>query len=284
MDTKFSTWKISKKNERMENESNSMLFSQKDVKKLFFIIGVGRSGTSLLQEIMNTFDGFCNEIESRILPKRISCYSAVIKHNDFSDLEYFSLKNWTRTYFIEKTPNSILCLPQLYEKFSHANYLFLERHPLKILLSQMNFHPPGSSNQKFREKWLEQGNVSKEDLELNFEHFKAKQLLKWIKAQVKSKQKFQNKITIRYENMVKNLESQLIIMKKTFKITPNINLAKQILSRPSKGSKHNSYMITSLTDQEAILLTKEACRLWNYDYDCVMNPLDFSTCEPIIKS
>ena len=60
----------------------------------------------------------------------------------------------------------------------------------------MNLHPPGERDKELRMKWLKQGNISNEDLQLNFEQFKAKQLLKWVKAQVTNKTKFHNKIII----------------------------------------------------------------------------------------
>ena len=90
--------------------------------KLFFIIGIGRSGTTILQEVMNTFKGFCNLYESRVGPDRISCYSYILKNNDFSYLEKYIKNNWTDEYFVEKTPNSILCLPQLFKRYPKANY------------------------------------------------------------------------------------------------------------------------------------------------------------------
>jgi len=237
-----------------------------DQSKLYIIIGIGRSGTSLLQAIMNTFEGFCNKQESRIGPERLSCYSYVIKFNDFSYLENFIKKNWTDKYFVEKTPNSILCLPQLYERFPNANYLFLERNPLKIILSQMNFQPPGERYEKVKELWLKQGNISQEDLKLNFEQLRAKEILKRVKIQIENKSKFQNNITIKYENLLKDLEYHLELIKKTFNISPNINLAKQVLLIPSKSSKNNVYKFTSLSDEEAITMTKESCKLWGYDY------------------
>jgi len=109
-------------------------------RKLFFIMGLGRSGTTLLQEIMNTFSSFCNLRESVIgvFPNGLSCWSHVRKKGDFSYLEKFIKDNWTDEFFVEKAPGSILCLPQLLEKYSLANYIFLERHPLKIILSALN--------------------------------------------------------------------------------------------------------------------------------------------------
>jgi len=234
--------------------------------KLFFIIGIGRSGTTLLQSIMNTFDGFCNNDEARITPSGISCYAYVIKENDFSFLENFIKTNWTKEFFVEKTPNSILCLPQLHKIYPDANYLFLERHPLKILLSQMNLYPPGERDEKLRKLWLIQGNVTNDDLKLNYEQFKAKHLLKCVQAQVKNKPRFTNQITIRHENFVRHLEDNIVSIKTAFKISPNIDMAKKVLSTPSQSSKNNRYDINELKDEKTIELTKQACALWNYEY------------------
>ena len=234
--------------------------------KLFFIIGIGRSGTTILQEVMNTFKGFCNLYESRVGPDRISCYSYILKNNDFSYLEKYIKNNWTDEYFVEKTPNSILCLPQLFKRYPKANYLFLERHPLKILLSQMNLHPPGEKDRLHRQKWLKQGNIGKEDLYLNYEQYKAKQNLKWVKAQVASKELFPNQVTIKYEGFIKEIDSYLRLMEKKFNIIPNFIKAKQVLARQSSSSKKNVYKIQSLSDNQAIKMIMEACSLWNYNY------------------
>ena len=61
-----------------------------DQTKLFFIIAPDRSGTSLIQEIMNTFENFCNKEESRINgDSSPSCWEYVIRLNDFTYLEKF---------------------------------------------------------------------------------------------------------------------------------------------------------------------------------------------------
>ena len=111
-----------------------------DQKKLFFIIAPDRSGTSLTQLLMNTFKGFCNTEESRISgPDSPSCWEYVIKLNDFSYLEKFINEKWTSEFFVEKSPPSINCMPQISEKFPDANFIFLKRNPLKIILSQLNY-------------------------------------------------------------------------------------------------------------------------------------------------
>ena len=109
--------------------------------KLFFIIAPPRSGTSLLQSLMNTFSGFCNTEESRIAGDNSpSCWEYVIREGDFSKLENFIQRNWTKEFFAEKSPPSINCLPETREKFPDANYIFLERNPEKIFKSILNLN------------------------------------------------------------------------------------------------------------------------------------------------
>jgi len=244
-----------------------MNFSGINQEKLFFIIGHGRSGTSLLQSIMNTFNGFCNDIEARIMPEEISCYKWVKKNGDFSFLENFIRKNWTKEFFVEKTPNSIFSLSQLHHQYPKANYLFLERNPLKIMLSRMNYAPPPKSFEEQKKIRLLQENLTGDDLNLNQEQWLTKLILTEIKVQVKHKPKFKNQITIRYENFINHLEDHILSIQNKFKISSDIDLAKQILSKPSKSSKNNRYNIKKLTDETAIEWIKEACILWNYEFD-----------------
>jgi len=256
-----------------ENKAKPKLLLEQS--KMFFIVGLGRSGTTLLQEIMNTFRGFCNLAEARIDPGEtnltlqwpMSCYAFIRKFNDFSYLEKFIKKNWTNEYFVEKTPNSILSLTQLSEKYPDANYIFLERNPIKILLSWMNYQPPGEWDDKKRQYDLEAGNIEKDELLLNYEQHRAKQVLKMVKEQVFKKPFFRNQITIRYEDLIKNLDSHLKLMGKKFDIQPDLKEAQKILSRPSPSSKNNKYDIKSISDPIAINMIKEACSLWNYEYN-----------------
>jgi len=89
--------------------------------KLFFIIAPDRSGTTLIQEIMNTFSNFCNYSESRIAgPDSPSCWEFVLKHNDFSYLENFIKDNWTSEFFVEKSPPSIHCIPQISNQYLNS--------------------------------------------------------------------------------------------------------------------------------------------------------------------
>jgi len=109
--------------------------------KLFFIIAPDRSGTTMLQEIMNSFSNFCNYSQSRISgPDSPSCWEFVQKHSDFSYLENFIKDNWTSEFFVEKSPPSINCIPQISNRYPNANFILLKRDPQKIVLSQLNLH------------------------------------------------------------------------------------------------------------------------------------------------
>ena len=237
-----------------------------DQSRLFFIIALGRSGSTLLQELMNTFHGFCNNTEARIGPDKMSCYTYVDRHNDFTYLEQFIRDNWTKKYFVEKTPGSANCLPQLHERYPDANYIFLERHPLKVVLSQMNFYPPGEKDKTEVDRRIRLGVMGEKELKkYNYERFKARMLLKEVKNQQAHKHLFKNQVTVRYEELISKPEEQLAMIANYFNIMPSIEWAKQILARPSHSSKKNQYEITSLTDWKAIKMLKEACELWNYD-------------------
>jgi hypothetical protein len=241
------------------------LLTQTEQSKLFIIIGLPRSGTSILQEVMNTFVGFCNTAESHL--NGMNCYALVKKSNDFTHLEKFIRSNWNDEYFVEKTPLSILCLPQLYNRYPNANYLFLERHPVRILLSQMNYHTPDEETDRKRRMYnLKMGNIEEEDLLLNYEQYKAKQVLEDVRIQVSGKPLFANQLTTRYENLVNNIEPELLLLKDKFDITPDVERARDVLARPSALSRNNKYNIKSLSDAEAIKMMREACHLWHYDY------------------
>ena len=60
-----------------------MTFNKEKQQDLFFIIGLARSGTSILHEIMNTFNDFCNVEEARVSDDiwSASCYYAIKKNN-----------------------------------------------------------------------------------------------------------------------------------------------------------------------------------------------------------
>ncbi|MCH6574818.1 MAG: sulfotransferase [Bacteroidetes bacterium] len=239
-----------------------------DQSKLFIIIGHGRSGTQILLQVMKTFDGCSgNAFESRDYETGgLSLYRFVIKQNDFSYLEKFILEHWADEFFVEKTTNSIFCLPQIHKRFPNANYIFLERNPFKILLSFLNYLPPAEEGVKFRKKFLLQGHFEKEeDLSLNPEIFYSKLILREIKLQKTYKSLFKNQITIRYEDFVENFEHNLRRIEKKFGLKPNIELAKEVFSKPSTSSINNTYFIKSISNLEAIKNITEACRLWDYD-------------------
>ncbi len=216
-----------------------------DQKKLFFIIAPDRSGTSLTQEIMNTFSGFCNLKESRIAgPDSPSCWEYVTKYGDFSYLEKFVEDNWRSEFFVEKSPPSINCLPEIAKKFPNANYIFLKRNPLKILLSQLNLFY-GISEIGKRERMM------------------AKRLLKMISNQARYKPLFNNCLEIRFEDLTQSLDSQLSLISNFFGIEKNTEQAHQQLKKPSYSSTFR-YGLKEIHDKVSSDLIKFAMNLWGY--------------------
>lgn len=231
--------------------------------KLFFIIAPPRSGTTLLQELMNTFSGFCNNKESRIAGDNTpSCWQYVIRDSDFSYIEKFIEDNWTKEFFIEKSPPSIFCLPKILERYPKANYIFLERNPQKILQSILNLFfgisQIGRRNSDLRSL------LEEEKVILKFEEDRARQLLNMIFCQSKYKRFFKNKVTIKYENLVGSLDSNLSKLESTFGITATPARAHKCLEKPT-SSRNLRYWYKEIYNTKAIALTKLACRYWGYN-------------------
>jgi len=238
----------------------------KNQENLFFIIGLGRSGTSLLQELMNTFDDFCNIGESRIYGDKItSLWTPVRRNEDFKPLENFIKEHWTKKNFVEKTPDSILCLKQLKKHFPNSNYLFLERNPRDVLLSSLNMHV-GSLDTFERYYHIDNLMMDENDLLLPREQYWAKLILVEIYHQLIHKNEFQSKIIIKYEDIINSPEKQLKKIEKHFGITVNFDQAKVILGKPSYSTKETTKIIKSIDDKIAIDMISTACRLWGYNF------------------
>ena len=232
---------------------------------IFFIIGVGRSGTTIFQEIMNAFVGFCNVDESHISdPLSDSCWTAVRRSKDFSNLEEFMKKKWTNTYFVEKTPDSILCLPEMYKQFPESNYIFLERNPLKIVLSQLNLFPTHESDIIARNFHIRNLIMNTEDLELDHEQYWAKLTLNQIRQQSQYKNLFRKSITIRYEEFISSPKSELTRIENYFKIKSYSDEVIRILCRPSSSSRNNKYDIKDIRNEKAMCMIREAAAIWRY--------------------
>lgn len=234
--------------------------------KLFFIMGVGRSGTSLLQEIMCTFSGFCNKKESKVGgPHSMTCWTPVRKSNDFSCLEKFIEENWKSKYFVEKTPDSVLCIPEVIHRFPKACYIILERDPKKIVLSQLNLFSSQSDDFLERQYHIENLITSKEDFFLNSEQYWAKLTLNQIKQMISNKKLIKNRVIIKYENLLDSLISNLQLLEIEFGIKKNIEQAKKILSKLSYSSQNIKHEKKNFSDEKAILMVNEACKLLKYD-------------------
>jgi len=232
-------------------------------KKIFFIIAPDRSGTSLMQEIMNTFENFCNREESRISGGASpSCWEYVIRLNDFSFLEKFIEKNWTREFFVEKSPPSIECLPQITNKFPNSNFIFLKRNPLKIILSQLNLFY-GISEIGKRKNDLDNLLIKKESAILKLERQMAKRLLKMIQNQITYKPFFKNKVEIKYEELTESPVSSLKLIETTFNVKSNQKKALEQLAKPSYSSTFR-YGLKDLNDKVARDIIKFASKLWEY--------------------
>ncbi len=231
--------------------------------KLFFIIAPDRSGTSLTQEIMNTFSGFCNRAESRIAgPDSPSCWEFVFQYNDFSFLEKFITENWSSEFFVEKSPPSINCIPQISEKFPDANFILLKRNPLNIVLSQLNLFN-GVSEIGTRKSDLGDLVLQKDGVISTREKIMAKRMLKMITKQLRFKSRLNHSVEIRYEDVVKSLDSQLKLIEECFGIKANYKKAHEQLERPSYSSTFR-YGLQNLSDKVAIDIIRLGCKLWGY--------------------
>jgi len=234
-----------------------------DQTKLFFILAPDRSGTSILQELMNTFQNFCNTEESRIAgPDSPSCWEHVYRMNDFSYIEKFIVENWTDEFFVEKSPPSINCLSQISKRYPDANFIFLKRNPLKILLSQLNLHY-GISEMGTRKEDLP-NLKNKNSAFLHFQRIMVRRLLDMISIQVRYKENFKNKIEIRYEDLVNSLDENLELLQNQFHIKPNFKKAHEQIDSPSYSSSFR-YGLKEIDDELAKSIVKLCNKLWNYD-------------------
>lgn len=235
--------------------------------RIFFIIGVGRSGTSLLQEILNCFNNFCNVEESKSFEgNELSLWMPVRESGNFMPLEKFIQDRWTSQYFVEKTPDSILCLEQLSYKYPHSNYIFLQRHPEKIVLSLLNLF---SESYDIKERFyhIENKIMLADDLALNREQYYAKMVLNQVENQIKFKKSFQNSIIIKYEDLISEPGGIIEMLEKKFGIKANKNAIHDVLGRPSYSSKSTHHDKKEIKDEFAKAMIKKASELWEYQYD-----------------
>lgn len=234
-----------------------------DQEKIVFIIAPDRSGTTLLHNILSSFSNCCNNEESRISgPDSPSCWDYVRKFNDFSYLEKFILSKWESEFFIEKSPSSIMCLPQISARYANAKFIFLKRDPQKILLSQLNLHV-GLSEIGKRVEDLDELIVKLGKVTPQWERIMAKRLLRMVKLQLAYKNNFKNCIEIKYEDLIDSLDNQLDFVGKTFGLKPNFEKSHELIAKPSSSSTFR-YGIRELGDKVAKDIVRFTCKEWGY--------------------
>ena len=244
---------------------------------IFFIIGIGRSGTTFLQELLfscyknkhssstnskseEDIGFFCNLKESKYDEENFSCWYPIRKNKDFLFLNQFITDNWTDEFFIEKTPDSVFSLKEMRECFEKSNFIFLERNPYSIVLSQLNLFQDNDLSER---KWHIKNLISKkEDLDLEFEEYWAKFTLRGIQEMVNERDNFHNKIIFRYEDILNNFENEFLKFHKWG--VKEGNYTKKILKRPSSSSTKNVYKIKDITNEKALEYINEACKILKY--------------------
>lgn len=250
-----------------------------DQSRLFIIIGPPRSGTSLVQELMNCFEDFCNNRESRVDgPGSASCYDDVIRSNDFTPLEKYIRDHWTKKHFVEKMPASINCLPQLRKHFPNAHYIFVERHPYNIHLSIMNMLKLRELEEQYRKTHSKIGDEII-DPSMPLEVVVAKEVLYMVKQQIANKPLFKDKYVIRHEILQKKYRGILSQIETKYGIKCNYKKATAFVSRPSYSSKENLYEIKKIQNSLVKADIAKACELWKYDYENPPSQVTYAT-EP----
>lgn len=142
--------------------------------KLIFIFSLSRSGSTLLQKILQSSneidsisepcillpilyslkkDGLTSEYAHSIastkiqklinfLPDKEQDYYSAIRA--FAESVYMKLCDTNARYFLDKTPNYYLIIPLIANVFPDAKFIFLFRNPLDILSSYINTFRSGT--------------------------------------------------------------------------------------------------------------------------------------------
>ena len=237
--------------------------------KIIFIIAPDRAGTTLLQNIMSSFSKCCNNEESRISGSDSpSCWDFVRKFDDFSYLEKFILSKWKSEFFIEKSPPSIMCLPQISTRYPNAKFIFLKRSPQKILLSQLNLHI-GLSEIGKRKEDLDKLIAKPGKIITRWERIMAKRLLRMIKLQLAYKKNFKNHIEIKYEDLIESPDKQLKLIGEKFGLKPNFEKAHEIINKPSSSTTFR-YGIKKLSDKISKDIVLSTCKEWDYKVELLV--------------
>lgn len=198
--------------------------------KYIFIISQPRSGSSLLQQIINSNEKVYSDIENWILlslltetntglseegystfkkSKNINTfiesnnlkndyYSAVRKF--ITDLHSHNL-NKGHEYILEKTPRYYHIVNELYSCFPNSKFIFLVRHPLAVLASIINYN--------FNGKWY---NIFSSD--------RLHDLITCVEN-INNNNNNRFAIKVKYEDLVNKPKSTLQKIFKFLNLTPN---------------------------------------------------------------
>ena len=182
--------------------------------------------------------------------------------SDFSYLEKFIEENWTKEFFVEKSPPSITCMPQISKRFPDSNFILLKRNPQEIVLSQLNLFN-GISEIGKRESDLGDLLFKKNGIVAKRERIMAKRLLSMIRDQITYTPGFRNRIELRYEDITSSLDTQLRMLEKKFNIKADVKKAQEQIKKPSYSSTFR-YGLTKLSDKFAKDIIALACKMWDY--------------------
>ena len=202
--------------------------------KYIFIISQPRSGSSLLQQIINSNEKVYSDIENWILLslltktntglseegystlKKSKNINAFIQSNKLNNNYYSAVRkfltelhsqnlNKEYKYILEKTPRYYHIINELYSCFPNSKLIILIRHPLAVLASIINYN--------FNGKWY---NIFLSD--------RLHDLITCVEN-INNYNKTEDAIKVNYEDIVSNPESALKNIFEFLNLTPNEKIA-----------------------------------------------------------
>ena len=182
-----------------ENANFNLKFSDEIKSKPVFILGMPRSGTSLLEQILSTHSKIYGAGELNFLEKIINnlgLNKPKDLKNYFSEIRNYYYKNISRIsqkpYIIDKTPLNCRWIGYIVNALPEAKIIHIERNPMAVCWSN------------YKTLFVDSGldfNLSQEDM-ANYYVLYKDLIVYWLK-------KFNKHIiNIKYEDFVKDFETQ----------------------------------------------------------------------------